>query len=157
MKVIGQYDSFFFSSISLSATNPKKKQSSNFGTTAAFHGEKKEEKKNNRLSLSQIRGRQFPVVRNDASRKDFFFVVSSEGIFWGREATDGRKNVSAEKKIILIAVSRTKKKTAPRLFLRMWGGKKKRCNTRKRAKVAGGGGLEEKEGTFFLFHDRSMG
>lgn len=79
LKVIGQYDSFFFfSSISLSATNPKKKQSSNFGTTAAFHGEKKEEKKNNRLSLSQIRGRQFPVVRNDASRKDFFFCC----FFW---------------------------------------------------------------------------
>lgn len=49
-------------------------------------------KKIHRLSLSQIRGRQFPVVRNDVLRNVFLLPKASHG----EEAADGRKNVSGK-------------------------------------------------------------
>lgn len=49
-------------------------------------------KKIHRLSLSQIRGRQFPVVRNDVLRNVFLLPKAS----LGDEAADGRKNVSGK-------------------------------------------------------------
>uniref|UniRef100_A0A6B0UML0 Putative secreted protein n=1 Tax=Ixodes ricinus TaxID=34613 RepID=A0A6B0UML0_IXORI len=92
-KVIGQ-TIFFFSFLSFLC--PQNNQTIffffKFWHYSGFHGEKKDGKKIHRLSLSQIRGRQFPVVRNDVLRNVFLLPKAS----LGDEAADGRKNVSGK-------------------------------------------------------------
>lgn len=90
-KVIGQ-TIFFFSFLSFLC--PQNNHFFfKFWHYSGFHGEKKDGKKKiHRLSLSQIRGRQFPVVRNDVLRNVFLLPKAS----LGDEAADGRKNVSGK-------------------------------------------------------------
>lgn len=90
-KVIGQTIFFFFLSFHFFV----RKTTIFFQILALQRFSRRKErwkKKIHRLSLSQIRGRQFPVVRNDVLRNVFLLPKAS----LGDEAADGRKNVSGK-------------------------------------------------------------